>query len=285
MNNQVLMIVGMHRSGTSLISQWLYRCGLELGDQLIKADSGNKDGHFEDRDFVNLHSLLLKKRGLSKWGFVENRIKNFKHTEFTALEKLIKKKNGNHYLWAWKDPRTSLFLPLYQKLLPDAFTLVIVRGFNSSVNSLIVRDYKMQEESYQRKQGLSKLKWKVLKRKSLEKHLKKNAKHYLQTWVSYHEEVLNHIREIPSSKVLILHYEDLVEYDYAYFNYFNDAWRLHLKFVPFKSIFKPSLLSEVHDISPHVKDKALLDKAISLDMLFNALKEDSLSIVTSCKAC
>jgi len=41
-----LVILGMHRSGTSLITQWLKNCGLSVGDSLHGADVGNAEGHF-----------------------------------------------------------------------------------------------------------------------------------------------------------------------------------------------------------------------------------------------
>jgi len=52
MATNTLIIAGMHRSGTSLISQWLNRCGLNLGENMIGASSGNVEGHFEDIDFI-----------------------------------------------------------------------------------------------------------------------------------------------------------------------------------------------------------------------------------------
>jgi hypothetical protein len=128
------------------------------------------------------------------------------------------------------------------------------------------------------------LKWKLFKRKSLQQHFNKNAEHYLQTWVSYHEEILDFIRDTPSSKVLTVHYEDLVEYDYSYFIYLTEVWKLDMEFAPFKTIFKPAMLSKVHNISLYVKNKALLEKAFALDRWFSILKEDSLATVTSCEA-
>ena len=57
MASKILIIVGMHRSGTSLITQWLYRCGLSIGNKLAPADIGNVEGYFEDSDFLKLHEI------------------------------------------------------------------------------------------------------------------------------------------------------------------------------------------------------------------------------------
>ena len=37
MANDILVIAGMHRSGTSLITHWLHDCGLQVGERLVGA--------------------------------------------------------------------------------------------------------------------------------------------------------------------------------------------------------------------------------------------------------
>ncbi|MEL7418373.1 MAG: hypothetical protein AAGK10_07335 [Cyanobacteria bacterium J06555_3] len=48
--NSVIIITGMHRSGTSLTASLLQSAGVYLGDRLMSADSGNAKGYFEDWD-------------------------------------------------------------------------------------------------------------------------------------------------------------------------------------------------------------------------------------------
>ena len=50
----------MHRSGTSLITNWLSRCGLEIGERLAAGNAGNVEGHFEDVEFLKLHEEILR---------------------------------------------------------------------------------------------------------------------------------------------------------------------------------------------------------------------------------
>ena len=57
----VICITGMHRSHTSLTTSWLSHCGLTIHDgRLIASATGNTKGHFEDSDFVRLHSSVIK---------------------------------------------------------------------------------------------------------------------------------------------------------------------------------------------------------------------------------
>ncbi|HZX74061.1 MAG TPA: hypothetical protein VFE57_06560, partial [Cyclobacteriaceae bacterium] len=67
--NKILVVTGMHRSGTSVVTQWLQQCGLHVGDELLGAGIGNSVGHFEDVDFLRAHSDFLKRRRLAEKGF------------------------------------------------------------------------------------------------------------------------------------------------------------------------------------------------------------------------
>src|SRR5512132_1949060 len=68
--DDVVCIVGMHRSGTSLIAQILKQSGLYLGseDNLLGSNVGNPDGHFEHLGFIELNDAILKHLGGS-WEF------------------------------------------------------------------------------------------------------------------------------------------------------------------------------------------------------------------------
>jgi hypothetical protein len=48
----VLIVTGMHRSGTSLTAAFLQAIGVDLGDKLLQGNYGNPKGYFEDVDFV-----------------------------------------------------------------------------------------------------------------------------------------------------------------------------------------------------------------------------------------
>ncbi len=59
---QVLIIAGMHRSGTSLLAAALGAAGVDLARGLMAAADGNNEkGFFENLDFVELHEKILQK--------------------------------------------------------------------------------------------------------------------------------------------------------------------------------------------------------------------------------
>jgi len=60
-NQKLVVVLGMHRSGTSMMSGILTRLGLFSGrkDRLIKEDEYNEKGYFEDRIIVGCNERIL----------------------------------------------------------------------------------------------------------------------------------------------------------------------------------------------------------------------------------
>src|SRR3954453_7575771 len=127
MQNKVLVILGMHRSGTSLAAQWLQRCGLHIGDRLVGAGRGNIEGHFEDRDFLDLHRNILISSNLPDTGLVSEFDSASNNTHLAEIRKLIGLKNSLYEEWGWKEPRTCLFLEQYMNVLPAAKYIILLR--------------------------------------------------------------------------------------------------------------------------------------------------------------
>lgn len=64
-----LIIVGMHRSGTSFTASVLKKAGLNIGDKLLAAAEGNEFGHFENIDFYDFHIRVLSQQNYNKDGW------------------------------------------------------------------------------------------------------------------------------------------------------------------------------------------------------------------------
>lgn len=66
----VIIIAGMHRSGTSLTASLLQNLGVNIGKQLVGVDYGNIKGHFENVDFVDFHKSVFKSHDIDELGCV-----------------------------------------------------------------------------------------------------------------------------------------------------------------------------------------------------------------------
>lgn len=124
-------IAGMHRSGTSLIASLLRRAGLHLGEEadLLPPAEGNPGGYFENRKFVDLNEELLARLGGTYFrppvfapGWAE--------AALSALgdeaEAVVRGFEGREP-WGWKDPRNSLTLPFWTRLVDDVRTVICLR--------------------------------------------------------------------------------------------------------------------------------------------------------------
>lgn len=143
-----IIICGMHRSGTSLISKTLTEMGVFMGNDI--------EVNHEAISFLLLNDTLLK-YAHSYWDQIEGAFPFFENQEavYQATE-LIKNKYFNksflksysgknkiqHIMWGWKDPRNTITFPLWKSVFPKAKFLFIYRNGIDSVASLVNREQK-----------------------------------------------------------------------------------------------------------------------------------------------
>jgi hypothetical protein len=182
----LLLIVGMHRSGTSLLGSLLSACGIAMPGPLIGGDTHNPEGYFERADVTALQEQLLI--DLERWwpaprgmqplpeGWLES------DWGQRALAQLTQLLEGEQHpsAWAIKDPRSSLLLPLWkaacnQLKIPLHLVLAVRDPAEVSV-SLVRRDQAITGMDGWRAQRL---------------------------WWHHNAEVLQHGQEHP---LLVLHY-------------------------------------------------------------------------------
>lgn len=114
----VLLILGMHRSGTSALTRVLNLCGVDLGSRLMPpAADNNQHGFWEHLDAVDIDERLLHNLGRSWWdtrslpeGWLDVPSAAAARPRIAAL---ASDEFGQSPLWALKDPRICRFLPLW----------------------------------------------------------------------------------------------------------------------------------------------------------------------------
>ena len=136
----VLVITGMHRSGTSLVAALCQSAGLHIGDRLMLPAESNPLGHFEDMDFFEFHQRVLAANGVSQNGFISTTVPlEVPDNLQAAARELITVRRKLAQPWGWKDPRTVLFLDFWRSLLPDARWVFVVREPSQVIDSLYRR--------------------------------------------------------------------------------------------------------------------------------------------------
>lgn len=134
----ILVITGMHRSGTSLVASLLQSAGVDIGKRLMGGGETNLKGHFEDLDFVEFHESVLRSQGISTEGWTLERSIQVQEQYLDKAKSLIQGRLSQP-LWGWKDPRTTLFLQFWQKLLPEATFVFVYRAPWQVIDSLYRR--------------------------------------------------------------------------------------------------------------------------------------------------
>ncbi len=272
MPQKVLVIVGMHRSGTSLITNWLNKCGLEVGERLEEAAPSNVDGHFEDLEFKLLHEEVLTSKNLPPSGLVETHDVDLSVYQTAKLKSVIKVKNKLYEQWGWKDPRTCLFLDTYRHILPGSKYLVITRDYQSVLSSLLKRDFADIDNKYIHRKWLSRMIWKIFRRQRRQRlYYNENAEHYLKIWLAYNEEILKAVKNLSPEDYLVVNYAMLEEKDSEIFDFLTHKWGFSLTYCNFKEVYKRSLMSSVKNMEELIKDKVLINKADYIENRLNLL--------------
>ncbi|HEX7966538.1 MAG TPA: glycosyltransferase [Gammaproteobacteria bacterium] len=120
---KMLMILGMHRSGTSVLAGSCRLLGAELGDRMMAAGQDNVMGFWEHDEIVRIHDAVLDKLGYA-WDDVRalpDKWWNYEtiRPERDALKAVLKRDFGTAELACVKDPRLCRMLPLWQDLLRE----------------------------------------------------------------------------------------------------------------------------------------------------------------------
>jgi hypothetical protein len=117
---RIIVVLGMHRSGTSAITRGLQAVGVELGDRLMPGEESNRKGFFEDQDIYELNCELLHALGrdwhhLSPISLGEMDTQHKNPYFFKAVELLLQKSGGRD-IFGFKDPRTIKLFPFWKKI-------------------------------------------------------------------------------------------------------------------------------------------------------------------------
>lgn len=175
-----LVVVGFHRSGTSLLSQLLHRAGLFLGDELLGAMPSNPYGHFEDVEIVRLHEAILRDHG-DTWHVTRPSAFHIRPEHWATMQRHVQKRSAEHPIWGFKDPRVCFFLGAWKYLMPGSRFVVVYRDPAESVYSLERR----QASDLLASRGNA----------ALHRRFWREADHGMRMWIAYNRAVLNFVNE------------------------------------------------------------------------------------------
>lgn len=131
-----VIILGMHRSGTSCLAGSLQEAGLFLGDVIVEAPH-NKKGNRELKEIWTLHDRVLSENGGS-WRSPPSSI--IWSDETKSIQKSLIDRLRDDRPWGFKDPRTLILHQRWLDLFPNAQLVATVRHPEAVAASLMQRD-------------------------------------------------------------------------------------------------------------------------------------------------
>ncbi|GAA4999767.1 glycosyltransferase [Pseudoluteimonas lycopersici] len=142
------LVLGMHRSGTSVLARLLAAAGANPGERLVPGSLGNEEGHWEDAFAVETNERLLSALGY-RWDDLRPLPRDWMRSEAAAVARAqvreyLRSSLSKHPLWAIKDPRMCLFAELWLEAFAEEgcrpSVLLLGRHPQEIAASLAVRD-------------------------------------------------------------------------------------------------------------------------------------------------
>jgi GT2 family glycosyltransferase/glycosyltransferase involved in cell wall biosynthesis len=144
---QMILVLGMHRSGTSAVTGMLAHLGVEASDRLIPAAEDNPKGFFEHADIWSINQDLLQELE-SDWDDPAPLPADWTKAEATreagAKIREVLRRDFASSLAVIKDPRLCRLMPLWRDVLTsEGYTVKIVLAVRAPLDvvaSLVKRD-------------------------------------------------------------------------------------------------------------------------------------------------
>jgi hypothetical protein len=145
--SRAIVVLGMHRSGTSAVARGLEALGVYLGNDFLDPQPENPTGYWEDRRIVELDDRVLKTFGLNWDDIAPIAPREFERRRLRRLRRDairdLRARFTMQPIWGFKDPRTIRVLPFWLRVLRDCRVddsyILVIRNPASVAASLFAR--------------------------------------------------------------------------------------------------------------------------------------------------
>lgn len=145
-SSRAIVVLGMHRSGTSLVTEILSAMGCHPGmpETLTPPDMFNPTGYWEHREVVDIDEAIMKALSAGWTQDVLNadvsRLTDAQRAEFAARARAVVQSLQGYGPLVLKDPRMSLLFPLWREVLETPVCVIAWRDPFAVARSLWTRD-------------------------------------------------------------------------------------------------------------------------------------------------
>jgi len=146
----IVIVMGMHRSGTSALAGMLHENGICMGEDqnfYPPPSAENPKGFFENYRFRSVNDHILSENNY----WAENFSPMTPDDLFVSLKSqdimrtLIYEYSQRYVVWGWKDPRTCLTYSAWEPVLKPPYTsqtvktILVTRSYETIADSMIAR--------------------------------------------------------------------------------------------------------------------------------------------------
>lgn len=176
----IYIVLGMHKSGTSLVAEILHKSGISMAQQLDLErdyDSGNK---YECPLARSLNIGILSAQNVSSLSMVRPKDLVLDERNRHRMIEIVRERETQNLDWGFKDPRTCFTYPLWQSVLPEHKVIATFRhpvqvGFHYRAGQNVRRW------------------WRVLR-----------------AWSRHNASILDSLQKLPNTQYLILNFEAMM---------------------------------------------------------------------------
>ena len=148
---QIVCVLGMHRSGTSVAARLMNLLGVYLGaeERLLDSQPDNPKGFWEYQPIFELNEEILGRLG-GTWHEPPPMPPGWETAaELADLRQRARDLVARTFAsgdWGWKDPRTCLTLPFWKAILPPVHYVICMRSPAEVAASLEERRWFLDRE-------------------------------------------------------------------------------------------------------------------------------------------
>jgi len=213
------VVIGMHRSGTSLVSRILDKSGIMMGRDL--------QSDHESKFFIELNKWIYQNAGadwarpkaleeLIDYAPARKQVEEYLRIRIaSSSSKKFSGQNLNNGLfdmnskWGWKDPRNGPSLPIWKDIWPEMYVIHVVRHGVDVAASLHSRSLKNWTEDEGRfKKWVKMYKWRSSKSPIRKGQRAATLPHAIEFWAEQMEVEKKVLQRFEN--VLEIRYEDLL---------------------------------------------------------------------------
>lgn len=172
----IYVVLGMHKSGTTLVSQILHHSGINMMDSVdpsLDYDRGNK---WERDSTKAINHELLGSEGEFSLAAVRPKALSVAPELRARMEELVRANGRRYGDWGFKDPRTCLVYDVWASVLPEHRLVVVYRSPQEAW------------EHYRRTSG---------------KNILQSALFLLRRWCEYNGAIVRYLRQAKMPFVVI----------------------------------------------------------------------------------